>query len=46
VDRKSITITGIDIDKDKDYSGNSWKIIEDWNKKGTREFFSKSKKQI
>jgi len=47
MDWKESTITiKMDTDKDKIYNGNSWKIIEDWNKIKTREFSSKAEKQI
>ena len=40
MDWKSIIIIEMDTDKDKTYSGNPWKIKEDWNEKRIRGFSS------
>jgi len=36
----------MDTNKDKIYSGNLWKIKEDWNETRTREFPSNTEKWI
>jgi len=46
MDWKSITIIGMDTNKDKTYSGNLREIKEDWNEKRIREFFSIAEKRI